>query len=72
MTEKIIFCKLRRGDETRFAWVPDRLARFGSRLKITNLDTRKVDEGWHVLRVYRDRTRTRDVDQPPTWLSAAA
>ncbi len=66
MTETLIFCKLRRDSETRFAWVPEGLARFGCPLKITDLETRKVNEGWFVLRVYRGSSRTRDVDQPPS------
>lgn len=61
---KLILCKLKRGKDERYAWVPERLAHFGARVAIIDSDTKKIkDAGWWIVRVRKERVRIVEDEQ---------
>lgn len=73
--QKYVLCKLRNKFDGNYklSWIPQQIAKFGTRIKITNLDSGEVTDGWFVLRVYRDRVRektAREAEQPPLCIAA--
>ena len=54
--KKDIFCRIKKGKDVKHAWVPEDIANFGANLIITKKDG-KIDRGWYIIRINRDRTR---------------
>ena len=51
MAKNFILCKVKKGSEVRFAWIPEEIAHFGK--KIMFVSDAKPDNGWTIIRVKR-------------------
>ncbi len=69
-----VFCRLKRGNDYKYAWVPTKIANFGMNLIVTKKDG-EIENGWYIIRVNRGKTRMVEISQDdkegePTRLAA--
>jgi len=62
--QTLVLCKLKKGNSIKYAWVDEKIAKFGNPIQIKNLDTKTCDRGWWIIRVKRDMKKHEEVMIP--------
>jgi len=62
-SQKLILCKIKKGNQIKYAWLDENIAKFGMSVQIKDKGTKAVDGGWWVIRVKKQITHEKTTTQ---------
>jgi len=61
--KKLVLCKIKKDKIVKYAWIDEKLAKFGTAIQIRDSKTKAVDRGWWVIRVKKGFTHEKITTQ---------